>query len=461
MNSQSKLANNFATQVFKIKFQPSSAWAAIFSLLFLTVTLVIINAGNIINLFFPITATAIAIFLYFRHPIIYVSFMWWMWFLAPLVRRLADYRGGGYTEPSLILLTPFLVVSITIVNFVNYFPKLFRQDNLPFILSFLGLFYGFFIGLIKWSIFETGIGFLNWFSPVLMGFYLSTNWRNYPKYRQIIQQTFIWGVLIMGLYGLIQFLTAPDWDVFWLTNSEFSSAGKPVPLEIRVWSTMNDPGAFANTMGAGLLVLFSGEGILNLSTSIVGYMSFLLSLVRSAWGAWVIGLLTFITSVKSRFQIRFIVGILILSMFIISLSTIEPFSTTLSARFQTVSEIENDKSAQVRVELYNEELNSALQNLIGNGIGDRRNYHSTFLAVFMNLGWLGTIPYFSGIFLLFWSLFQNIGNYLDLFGRIARAISFSTFSKIFLGIIVIDVRGMVLWGFLGLGVACQKYYRYR
>ncbi|NJL52425.1 MAG: hypothetical protein HC930_09775 [Hydrococcus sp. SU_1_0] len=171
---------------------------------------------------------------------------------------------------------------------------------------------------------------------------------------------------------------------------------------------MNDPGAFANTIGAGLLVLFCGEGLLNSTASIGGYMAFLLSLVRSAWGAWFIGLLTLITSLKSRLQLRLIVSILALFLLIAPLTLIEPFSGVLGERFGTVSQLEDDTSAEARVEIYDEYLNPALTNFVGNGIGDARNYHSTFLAVLMNLGWLGTIPYFSGILLPFWILFQTL-----------------------------------------------------
>jgi hypothetical protein len=459
LNYKPRLANSFSD--FQVSFQPASAWIAIFGLFFLTVGCIVINAGGVLNFIFPLAATGVAVFLYSRHPIIYVSFMWWIWFVTPLVRRLADYRGGGYTNPSPILLAPFLVVLITIIHLIQYLPKLICRESLPFLLSFLGLFYGFFIGLINWSVFEVAVAFLNWFTPVLMGFYLSVNWRNYPQYRYIIKQTFIWGVLVMGLYGLIQFLTAPEWDSFWLIRSGLSAAGKPNPLEIRVWSTMNDPGAFANTIGAGLLILFCGNGLLNSSAAVAGYMSFLLSLVRSAWGAWFIGLLTFVTSIKSKFQFRLIVGMLAIFLVVIPLSTIEPFSSTLSKRFETVENLESDTSAKHRIEIYNTELNNALTSFVGNGIGEGRNYHSTVLVVLMNLGWLGGVPYFSGILLIFWSLFQNIGNYLDSFGKIARAVSLSTFAKVFLGIIVLDVRGMVLWGFLGLGLASQKYYRHR
>ena len=461
MNSKSRQSNIFLNQKIRINLQPAPAWMAILALLFITIACIVISAGGILRFVFPLGATAVGSFLYFRYPIMYVSFTWWIWFITPLIRRLADYRGGGYAEPNLILLTPFLVVLITATNLIKHLPNIFSKDNIPFLLAFYGLSYGLCVGFLNWSISDVGIGVLDWFAPVLFGFYLFTNWRNYPSYRNTIQRTFIWGLLIMGIYGIVQFIIVPEWDKFWLLNSGFSSAGNPEPLSMRIWSTMNDPGSFANTVGAGLLILFCGKGLLNVQASVVGYIAFLLSLVRSAWGAWFIGLLTFFTSLKSQLQIRFIVGIFALSLLIIPLVTVEPLASTISGRFETITTLESDNSAQLRIETYNQIFDDAISNFVGNGIGDRYNYHSTVLAMLMNLGWLGTVPYFSSILLLFWSLFRDIDNCLDYFGKVARAISFSTFAKIFLGMIVLDVRGMVLWSFLCLGLASQKYYRCR
>jgi hypothetical protein len=61
---------------------------------------------------------------------------------TPLVRRLADYR-SGFTDPSPILLAPYLVALLTLITFLQNVPILKRQGGLPFVLSFIGLFYAF------------------------------------------------------------------------------------------------------------------------------------------------------------------------------------------------------------------------------------------------------------------------------------------------------------------------------
>jgi hypothetical protein len=201
---------------FSIRLQPASAWIAILGLILLSTLLIVAGAGKILNLAFPGGAFIIGVFLYFRYPILYIGFSWWMWFLTPLVRRLADYR-GSFTDPSPILLAPYLVLLITLVTLGKHLPKINRQGGLPFMLSFIGLAYAYLVGIIQNSPIQVTIALLEWLVPVLFGFHLFVNWRNYPSYRQNIDRVFTWGVFIMGIYGVIQYLVAPDWDQCWIS----------------------------------------------------------------------------------------------------------------------------------------------------------------------------------------------------------------------------------------------------
>lgn len=217
------------------------------------------GAGKILNLAFPAGAFAVSVLLYVRYPVLYIGFTWWMFFLTPLVRRLADYQ-SSYTEPSPILLAPFLVAAATLVTFWQNLPKTYSQGSLPFALSSVGVFYSFLVGLINQPPLTASLGLLNWLIPVTFGFHLFVKWRDYPSYRQNIQHTFVWGVLIMGVYGIVQYLMPPEWDRFWLINAPVASQGAPEPFELRVWSTMNSTEPFSAVMTAGLLLLFHCKG---------------------------------------------------------------------------------------------------------------------------------------------------------------------------------------------------------
>lgn len=462
MNPRQILPNNTSPKSFFLNLRPQAAWAAILVLSFLTVALIFAGAGKILNLAFPAGAFAVGTFLYFRYPILYNGFTWWIWFLVALIRRLADYY-SSYTEPSPLLLAPYLVSGVTIITVFRHLSKAYPQGGLPFILPLVGIFYGFLIGLINMPPFTVTKSLLDWLIPVTYGFHLLVNWRNFPRYYQNMQRIFVWGILIMGIYGIIQFLAIPEWDRLWLDRSEmFSAAGLADDSGgMRVWSTMHSGEPFAAFMAGGLLLLFNKQGLLSLCTSGVGHIAFLLSTVRSAWIGWFVGLLTLASSLKAKYQMRLVITILVMAMLVVPLVTMEQFSEKLGDRFTSLSNLEEDGSAQARQEMFQNSIDSALTNLVGDGIGIP-NLDSALLSTLISLGWFGTICYVSGLMMLVFRVFQSGDNSANLFLGTARAIVMTCLVRIPVnGSAIVGVGGMLLWGFLGLAIASQKYYQHQ
>lgn len=445
---------------FHLVPQPAIAWIAILGFVFFSALCILVGLGRILNLAFPVGALGVGTFLYFRFPILYIGFTWWICFLTPLVRRLADYR-SGFTEPSPILLASYLVTLLTLITFLRNIPNLKRQGGLPFILSFVGPFYGFLVGLIKSSPVSVSISLLEWVTPIIFSYHLFVNWQHYPSYRQNIQRVFLWCALVTGIYGVFQYLVAPEWDQFWLINTEMLSAGTPEPLGMRVWSTMHGPGVFADVMMAALLLLLSNIGPLCLPATAFGYLSFLLCSVRAAWLGWFVGLISLVTSLKSSLQIRLFVIILVVAACVVPLTAIEPFSQIINNRLETFSNLENDGSGAERKENYRQWLNYALTNVFGDGLGGDALLDSAILDIFISLGWLGTIFYISGLLLLLFQLIQDSKVSSDQFASTARAITMGMFSQIIFGSVMLGLPGMILWGFLGIGLAARRYFWYQ
>ncbi len=444
-----------------INLQPTLAWTVILGFAFLSIICILAGLGQILNLAFPLGAFLVGIFLYLRYPILYLGFTWWLWFLTPLVRRLSDYY-GKFTEPSPILLAPFLVTFVTVLTLVKYIPKSQSKEAVPYFLSMTAVLYALLIGLLNFSVVKVGITFLDWIVPILFGFHLFVNWSNYLAYRQNIQRVFLWGVLIMGIYGTIQFLIAPEWDVYWLVESGFSSGGQPKPLMINVWSTMASNRPFGTIMMAGLLLLFVNEkkGIISLPTTSFGYLAFFLTKKRTTWISWLFGLLVMTSSLKPKIQMRVISTLLITVLCVLPLVTLEPFSEVIGARVETLSNLEEDNSAEARTETYAAALDQAATSFIGSGLGVP-SFDSGILSSALGLGWVGSMFYFGGMFIFVVKLYEddpNISN--DAFFSAARAITITTFIQIPLGSPHIEVQGMILWSFLSLGLASKKYYAY-
>ncbi|MEE3716390.1 hypothetical protein V2H45_06510 [Tumidithrix elongata RA019] len=128
--------------------KPTLPWTVILVFIVFTALAAIGGAGKILTVTFPVIALAVGIYLYFRAPILYNGFTWWIWFLTPFVRRVADFR-SSYTEPSPMLLAPFLVTAISLIAVCQNLPNARRLGGLPFVMAMAGTLYGYLVGLIN------------------------------------------------------------------------------------------------------------------------------------------------------------------------------------------------------------------------------------------------------------------------------------------------------------------------
>jgi hypothetical protein len=464
---------------FSQSLQPAPAWTAILGLICTITLFLLVNAGKFLIPLFPLASFGVGVFLYQRYPVIYVSYAWWMCFLAAFVRRLIDYQ-SGYTTFGNVSLAATLVLSITFWTVINNLPKVYNKGGFPFILSIGAVCYAFLIRLLRQPFLglhsEIGV-LLTWLSPILFGFHLYINWRKYPSYRKVIQQTFFWGVLVMGVYGVIQFLVAPQWDTQWLVLSGDNWMGTPNPLGIRVWSTMGNSMVFAFNMVPGLLLLLISRHKFRFVVAGFGYLAFLLSQVRTGWYCWLLGLLLLIPSLKGRDLFKLFVSCLSLLLIILPLLTIEPFSNQINDRLETFSNLESDGSAQVRVDSYAKTTQYALTEFIGIGIATKTGVPTSktffvdidtetvsssdngLLQLFVCLGWLGFLPYLTGIIIIFFKLFWNSPSRRDIFAVTARSIALASLMRILTSTVAYSDYAMPIWGFLGIAMAAYKYHK--
>ncbi len=455
------IPNNSRKQSFSLALQPQAAWMAILGLLLITALCLAAGLGKVLNIIFPAGSLGVGLFLYFRYPILYVGFTWWVFFLTPFIRRVSDFR-SGFTEPSPMLLAPLLVAMITIVTFYRNLPKAHEQGGLPFILSAMGVFYGFLIGMVNGLPVPAIVSLMAWVSPILFGFHLFINWRDYPSYRDNIQRTFLWGVLVTASYGVYQYLVAPEWDCFWLIETKlFTSMGNPEPLGLRVWSTMNAPLQFGVVMLGGNILLFIGQGNLRIPGLTVGILSVLLTSVRTVWLGLMVALITLLVSLKGGSQIRLIAFILTIVLCMVPLSTVEPFSQVIQSRVSSLSNVKDDQSAKDRANLYGGTLNLALSEVIGKGNGTLQPIDSGIIELLLTFGWMGAIPYIGGLLLSFYTLFQASKSNSDPFASAARAIVVAFLPMLAGSNVIAGISGMVFWGFLGIGMAAIKYHQHQ
>ena len=412
--------------------------------------------------------------LYRRRPGLYVGFAWWLWFITPGVRRLVDYV-QGWDPINPIMLAPYLVSLLTLFALLHHLPKLLLNRFFPFVLIFAGLFYAFAVGIYRGEVFSASYQLLEWLVPVVFACYLVVHWRKYPVYRKAVQHTFAFAVPVIGAYGLVQFFYPLPWDRYWMTNSSMISIGEPEPFGVRLFSTLNSPSPFAMVMMAGLLLLLSGGGLSRWPAAAIGYASFLLSLSRQAWGGWLAGLL-FIIMRRGRSQLGLLVTLAVTALVALPLLTVGPVAERINERLGTLTNIQDDRSFQARVELYEEFLPQAFFNPVGEGFGstglstklnaggegisesgDVVGIDSGILEMPFTLGWLGTALYLGGLGWLLYYAFRGRKSE-DLFATVSCGIVVSMLSQLPFNDKMEGFQGMLLWTFIALAIASKAYH---
>jgi hypothetical protein len=466
MSALPDYSQSLETESPPIVSRTSEAWFVI--IVFVLVTFALLSAGSIggktLGIVFPLGSFVVAWFLYFRYPTFYIGFVWWLIFLVCLVRRLADFRMGAFTDSSTILLAPYLAILVCGHTLYFNLPKVKEKGTLPFALALASVLYGYCVGLLYPGIspIKVTVALLGWITPILFGHYFYINWQRYPAYSRVTRNTFLWGALVMGVYGVYQYVVAPEWDCLWLIGSGMgSSAGLPVPYGMRVWSTLNSMGVYADVIATALLVLPSCNSPITLPAAVFGGLSLLFTSVRTGWLGWMTGMLFVSTALSPKHQMRIVVGGLILALFIVPVVSMEPFSTNLSKRFNSLSDLENDNSAQVRKEVYKQFFSSGIYNALGEGIGVNEVVDSGPLSFLLDLGWIGSIPYVGALSLSIITLLRNIKKHSDLFIKVSCAILVKSMFFFLAARITVGVTGIIIWGFLGVAMAGQKYLQHR
>jgi hypothetical protein len=423
-----------------------------------TLLLLIAHQGRLVELFFPLASFLVAAYFYRSSPAHYLSFVFWLFFLSPEVRRLADFVNGSFNPKSLVMIAPMLAVTLSGVSLITEYRAFGQRRTAPLVLIMVGLFYSFFVGMVQVGPAAAGFTLIGWLFPVLVAFRMVVTWRDYPVYHRVLLKTFVFGGLVMGIYGVIQYVSPPPWDAFWLIASEMASEGTPVPYGMRVCSTLNSSGPFSTVMMAVLLMSMAARGRTRIATGVVGIPALLFSSVRSAWGGSIIGLLYPLAMLDSKNRARLIGGVLGFALLVSPLTMIEQVAEPLTHRFDSIMNVGSDNSYQVRAAFYQNFMASALTDIAGQGLGatgagtklstdDTQQlgvvFDSGFMEVPYVLGWPGTFLYTTGVLTLLWRAFAaSRRRPADSFGVAGVGVAFALFAMMVFINTIISLSGM-------------------
>ncbi len=379
------------------------------------------NHGSLLNLSLPAIVFLMAVFFARSSPQNFIRLMVATFVLAPLVRRLADNFGGGFTDPSPILLTPYLVPIAGLASI--RFSQLLKRRSLPFSLALLGIGYGLVIGLLR-NPEHTAvlISALRWISPIAAGLYLLD--------QQIVRgldltnvmiTSIRWAALGSAAYGLIQIALLPSWDLFWLKmmleTGVGDSYGRPMPFNFRAFGTLNGTGVAAAFWGIGFLFwLFDSHRLKMVALPLLAAALFLTQ-VRTEWSclpiAVLVGLL--ISRQGRREALVSLVacaGILVLAAGLLA-GSVPEIANSVGDRLNTMGSAGGDESLNSRTDAIHYAIAMLNTMPFGAGLGflDGPEYGRTpmsnragatgtdlgLIGIVFDLGYLGSAAYLSGV----------------------------------------------------------------
>jgi hypothetical protein len=425
------------------------------------------NQGGVLRLVFPLLSLAVGGFLLWRSKPLYVGMVFWLWFVTPFLGRMADWQ-GGWTPESAVELAPYLAASLAGIPLLAKLGRLTNRTTLPHVCALVAILYGTILGLRYLPLFNVLRALLNWFVPVVFGLFVYEFREYYTEFRRVIERSFLFGLLLLGGYGIYQFFELPDWDRAWMLNVQMNSFGAVDPMKTRAFSTMNAPAIFAATMACGLLLLFNLKGKLRLLAAATGFIALILTMSRASWVSLAAGSIFLLFRMSMRSRMRLLMASMACLVFLAGFAQIPGIKELVDERIATFTQPGQDVSYSARIEGHEQALRELAQEPWGEGVGSTDTLHttegddaiigphdSTLLEFLYSLGWFGSLIYAMGLVSLGVQLLRRGGS--DPFALSAHAVLIGFLAQSLLNSVFLGVLGFMVWTFASMSLAAAEY----
>lgn len=442
------------------KLQTYGALAVIIAI---TTLCLVGGQGGLLRFVFPVLSLGVGGILLWRSRPLYVGFVCWLWFVTPFLSRMAQFE-GGWTPASAVELAPYVTAGIAILPLLANPRSFANRKTLPYVCALVAILYGLMPGLTYLPLFNVLRALLNWLIPVIFGLFIYENRHLYPQIRHAIEKSFLYALLVLGAYGIYQFFELPEWDRVWMLNVQLNSFGEIDPMKTRAFSTMNAPAIYAAAMACGLLILFNLKGKLRLVSAACGFLGLILTLSRASWLSLAAGSIYLMIFLGMRERLRLALAALACIVFLLGVSQLPGVREIVWGRMQTFTQPGQDISFSARLVGHEAAFVEIAQEPWGEGIGSTDTLHntegdddiigphdSTVLEFLYSLGWIGTLIYVIGLFLLTIQLFRTGRG--DSFVLSAKAILAGFLAQCLLNSIMLGVLGFMVWTFASMALA--------
>lgn len=337
----------------------------------------------------------------------YVVYCFFLFIVTPLLRRLVDVNAGwDATNP--IMLMPYAALAVAVpTGFASAFIANGRYQ-LAFLCTFFSVAYGFILAVGAGSAVAGAVDAMRWAFPLAMAAYIVVYRAEMDGLYQRLARFFAFILVPLSLYTIVQFVNPPSWDILWMQNVPMNSIGVPAPFEVRAFGTLNSPGSLACVLLVGIVVCLSHWRLRDVISIALAVPALLLTLARSEWGGLAVSVLFLSALVPGRMVVRLLLlGAAFVSVVSMELASSE-MTTVIGQRIGTISDLQNDDSAQERAVEYDDFFDELNTMFIGDGFGASGAYRanfgnkpvlyvdSGFIETIMNLGVIGAVVYFAG-----------------------------------------------------------------
>ena len=219
----------------------------------------------------------------------------------------------------------------------------------------------------------------------------------HPKLRGSLRATVVTvriTAVLAALYGIVQYVAPPRWDMRWLENvvleQGVQSFGQPIPGQFRLFGPLNAPLAFAVVLSVGIIcwVFWSGRLWIKLAAIAVIAVPLLLTSVRTSVFALA---LTLPIAALVHYRKRAVVPLVAIIAAVAAIPTVlSVLAPDLVTRF-SVATLGTDTSLNSRVRL----LDTSTGSIFGFGGGPGASSNGSivtdngYLAAFIDFGTLG------------------------------------------------------------------------
>ncbi|WP_164775345.1 MULTISPECIES: O-antigen ligase family protein [Paenibacillus] len=347
-------------------------------------------------------------------PVLYLPYLLAVWAIYPELRRLLDWSFGAYSETPILSTAPLFVSLVMLIPIVKNFRKLSKTVLRIETIALSVLLYGFLIGIIQYGGIAASFDLINYATPLLIIAYVNVS-PFQSQTRDWLLKGFAYIAVLVALYGIYQYFLIPPWDKFWMIHSEMLSIGKPEPLKVRVFSTLNSPGPAGVFFGFALAVMTMNKKwrALGLIGMVIVAFGFLLTLVRSSWIALAAMILVYFLQAKSTHKFKLLTILVVLFLCYQFILPGLPGAETITNRFDTFGNLNEDVSYNDRLAFSTFILDSISVNPMGNGLGSTglsaklnenamQVFDNGFLNIFYTFGLPGGLAFLG--FLIYLSI---------------------------------------------------------